>query len=291
MAVRPSPPTQPPIAARRPRFDERQSDTVADRPTVVMPTRRWNPRQPLAFAAVSTSANHGRRADQLPAGRHGIPREVVVRNQKERIFRAVIDVTSVAGYGEMSVEDIISTAGVSRRTFYDYFPNKQTVFLACVDQVAQELRQTVKDAFDTGEDPIGRATACIGALTHFLAEDPARAEMALVEILAAGQEAIAKRNETMEFLADLVVRGTADLPGAEHVNPLTAQTIVGGIAEVLYTRVVRGETDELEELVPDLVHAITLPYLGFEAAEATRQSVRKTLEAQRSGQQTPTTSA
>ncbi|WP_320672581.1 TetR/AcrR family transcriptional regulator [Patulibacter defluvii] len=238
---------------------------------------------------MSTSANHGRRPDQLPAGRHGIPREVVVRNQKERIFRAVIDVTSVAGYGQMSVEDIISTAGVSRRTFYDYFPNKQAVFLACVDQVAHELREAVQEGYDAAEDPIARATACISALTRFLAEDPARAEMALVEILAAGQEAIAKRNETMDFLADLVVRGTTDLPGAEHVNPLTAQTIVGGISEVLYTRVVRGETDELEQLVPDLVHAITLPYLGFEAAEATRKTVREQLDAEKLGETSSTT--
>jgi AcrR family transcriptional regulator len=62
---------------------------------------------------------------QLPAGRHGLSRQFVVSNQRERILAAVADVCSAVGYVAMSVEDIVVTSGVSRRTFYDNFRGKE----------------------------------------------------------------------------------------------------------------------------------------------------------------------
>ena len=72
-------------------------------------------------------------------GRHGLPRAFVVENQRERILPAVADVTSVAGYREMTVEDVIVTAGISRRTFYEHFTNKDDAFLAAFDAVLAKL--------------------------------------------------------------------------------------------------------------------------------------------------------
>jgi hypothetical protein len=45
---------------------------------------------------------------------------------------------------------------------------------------------------------------------------------------------------------------------------------VGGIYEVVYGRVLRGEIKELPELLPDLTYSALLPYLGPEAAAAER---------------------
>ncbi|MGH2847839.1 MAG: hypothetical protein ACRDL0_17755 [Thermoleophilaceae bacterium] len=59
----------------------------------------------------------GRGPHQLPPGRHGLSRKFVVENQRERILAAVADVISAASYAEMTVEDVIAGAGVSRRTF------------------------------------------------------------------------------------------------------------------------------------------------------------------------------
>ena len=75
------------------------------------------------------------------------------------------------------------------------------------------------------------------------------------------------------YLAGLVREGTSELPGASSVPEVTSETIVGGLYEVLYSRVVRGETDELPQLVPDLVQAVVLPYLGLEGAQAVRARV------------------
>jgi AcrR family transcriptional regulator len=212
----------------------------------------------------------GRRPDQLPAGRHGLPREAVVRNQQQRILRAVIDVTSVAGYGEMSVEDIISTAGVSRRTFYDHYTNKEAAFLAAYDDAVGRLQDDVRAAFDSADDVIARTTASLTVLIDRLASDPAMAEMCVVEVLAAGSEAVARRDDTMRRLATLIDDGVALLSGP--ANSLTAETIVGGIHEVIYARVLRGELDQLRDAIPDLVYAIFLPYAGPDGAAAARSS-------------------
>ena len=75
----------------------------------------------------------GRDLHQLPPGRHGLPRAFVAANQRERILSAVGDVASVAGYSDMTVEGVIVTAGVSRRTFYEHFKSKDEAFLAAFE--------------------------------------------------------------------------------------------------------------------------------------------------------------
>ncbi|WP_320672583.1 TetR/AcrR family transcriptional regulator [Patulibacter defluvii] len=220
----------------------------------------------------------GRRPDQLPAGRHGLPREAVIRNQKERILRAVIDVTSVAGYGDMSVEDIIGTAGVSRRTFYDHYANKEAAFLAAYDDAVGRLQDDMRAAFDSADDVIARTTGALAVLIDRLASDPAMAEMCVVEVLAAGPQAVARRDDTMRRLATLINEGVALLSGP--TNSLTAETIVGGIHEVVYARVLRGELDQLRDAIPDLVYALFLPYAGADGAAAARSSAEEAIEAQ-----------
>src|SRR5688572_25236353 len=99
------------------------------------------------FLRVARRAGTGRREPhQLPPGRHGLPRAFVVQNQRERILAAVGDVVSVAGYRDMSVEDVIVTAGISRRTFYEHFKNKQDAFLAAYDAVLVQLLSIVQSA-------------------------------------------------------------------------------------------------------------------------------------------------
>jgi AcrR family transcriptional regulator len=213
-----------------------------------------------------------RRPDQLPPGRHGIPREAVVQNQRQRILRAVVDVASVAGYGTMVVEDIISTAGVSRRTFYDYFPNKEAAFLEAYDHAVDDLKAQISAAYAIEGDIFQKTTSAVSALINTLADDPAMAEMGVVEVLAAGAEAIERRGRAMERLSTLITDGVESTGGAPTMPPLTAQTITGGIHEVIYSRVLRGELEELRGMVPDLVYAIFLPYMGVSGAEHARSA-------------------
>jgi AcrR family transcriptional regulator len=194
----------------------------------------------------------------------------VAQNQRERILAAVADVTSAASYAEMTVEDIIVTAGVSRRTFYEHFKNKDDAFLAAYDAVTARLVERVLAAVNAVEGFAERARAGLGAFLDFLTAEPAFARMCMVEALAAGPEAIRRRNDIMRAFADLIERDAQELLVDTASPALTAETIVGGIYEVVYSRVLSGQIRELPGLLPDLTYSALLPYLGPQAAAAER---------------------
>jgi AcrR family transcriptional regulator len=195
----------------------------------------------------------------------------VAQNQRERILTAVADVTSAASYAEMTVEDIIVTAGISRRTFYEHFNNKDDAFLAAYDEITARLVERVFGALQAADGFSERAVAGLGTFLDFLASEPAFARMSVVEVLAAGPDAINRRNNVMRAFAQLIDTEAKELLTNGVPPALTAETIVGGIYEVVYSRVLRGEIKTLPELLPDLTYSALLPYLGPEAAAAERR--------------------
>jgi AcrR family transcriptional regulator len=183
----------------------------------------------------------------------------------------VADVTSAAGYGEMSVEDVIVTAGVSRRTFYEHFKNKHDAFLAAYDTVVSQLLTGVRQAYESEQTFADRLRAGLGAFLDFAAREPAFARMCIVEALAAGPEAVKRRNAAMAAFATLIDENARALGTALQPPALTGETIVGGIYEVVYARIVAGEIRALPSLLPDLLYSALLPYVGQEEAAAEYQ--------------------
>jgi AcrR family transcriptional regulator len=220
----------------------------------------------------------GREPHQLPPGRHGLPRAFVVENQRERILSAVGDVTSVVGYSDMSVEDVIVTAGVSRRTFYEHFKNKEEAFLAAYDAVLAQLLTRVREAFENERTFVDRGREGLAALLDFMAREPGFARMCIVEALAAGPEAVQRRNGAMAVFAQIIHDNARELGTPHQPSQLTAETIVGGIYEVLYSRIARGEIRELPELLPGLLYSALLPYVGGEVAAAEYQRLQSPAE-------------
>ena len=195
----------------------------------------------------------------------------MAQNQRQRILTAVVDVTSAASYAQMTVEGIIVTAGVSRRTFYEHFKNKDDAFLAAYDEITALLVERVFGAVQAADGFSERAVAGLGTFLDFLASEPAFARMCVVEVLAAGPEAIGRRNNVMRAFADLIDAQAKELLPDRHSPALTAETVVGGIYEVVYSRVLSGEIKTLPELLPDLTYSALLPYLGPEVAAAERR--------------------
>jgi AcrR family transcriptional regulator len=197
----------------------------------------------------------------------------VARNQRERILAAVAQVASVHGYGGMSVQDIVREAGVSRRTFYEQFKNKDHAFLAAYDEASGRLLASVRAAFERERTMEARASAGFNAFLELLAASPAFAKMCIVEVLAAGPDAIARRARTMEEFTGFFEDSAQQLLGKNAPSPLIAETIVGGVYETVYRRIARGETAELPKLLPDLVESALLPYVGERAAAAQRRAL------------------
>jgi AcrR family transcriptional regulator len=184
---------------------------------------------------------------------------------------AVADVVSFKGYVAMSVEDIVSAAGVSRRTFYDNFKSKEEAFLAAFDAVGGELIRRVSVTYDASPRFADGVISGLRAFLEFAASEPRYADMCMVEVLAAGPAAIGRRNLVMSALAKLLHRGAQTVPNGIQPPELTAETVVGGVYEVVYSRVLQGSATELPALLPDLAYSMMLPYLGhYEAAREVR---------------------
>jgi hypothetical protein len=107
--------------------------------------------------------------------------------------------------------------------------------------------------------------------------------MCIVEVLAAGPGALARRNAVMAAFAQLLHEGAESVDGLAHPPALTAETVVGGIYEIVYSRVLQGKTAELPELLPDLAYSMMLPYLGHADAEQAIAGLRSEVESRRAG--------
>jgi AcrR family transcriptional regulator len=193
----------------------------------------------------------------------------VIQNQKERILAAVADVTSAASYAEMTVEDIIVTAGVSRRTFYEHFKNKEDAFLEAYDEATGRLLAALRWAIESQDTFVDRVRVAIELFLCVLSADPAFARMCIVEVLAAGPEAARRRALTLAAFAQMLEDNAMELLADQPPSALTAETVVGGLHDVIYTRILRGDVRVLPKLSADLVYAALLPYVGpTEAGDA-----------------------
>lgn len=229
--------------------------------------------------------SHNRAPHQLPAGRHGLPRAFVVSNQRERILDAVLQAASRSGYAAMRIEDVIAIAGVSRRTFYDHFANKEEAFLAAYELVLDQLLAGVTSAFASGETWPSRVRRGLGAFLNLLASEPVLAQVCVVEALAAGPRALARRTAAMQAFQSLLEPPADDELVTASAPPVAIEAIVGGIYEVIYSRVTSQRTHELPSLLPSLLHSALLPFVGAEVAEAEYQ--RTTLSAAERALPTP----
>lgn len=215
------------------------------------------------------ATGHGTR--QLPPGRHGFSRDYVTGNQRGRILAAVAEAVAERGYPELTVEAVIARAGVSRKTFYEHFRNKEEAFLAAYDDFAARLLHQVEHAKQPSATFSLRAEAILRAILELLAEHPAQAHLVVVEVLAAGPRAVRRRNDSLKLIVDAVDRSTCTLAEEQGMRPppaITAETVVGGLFEVIYSRVESGQTERLPSLLPDLMYCVLLPYVGPTAATA-----------------------
>lgn len=183
-------------------------------------------------------------------------------------MQATIDVTATVGFAAMTVADIAATAQIGRRTFSWYFADKLAAFEVGYREITQELRLEVQAAFDSASTPVDRIRACLGAVADFLAEDPARAEVLLIEGHSAGPAIVEIRAETMRRLVQLLIETTNELPSPGGDRQVVAETLAGGLHEIAYSRTLRGEVHLLPILAPELVQTVLAAYLGLEGAQA-----------------------
>ena len=192
--------------------------------------------------------------------RPALPREFIAQHKQRRIMDALAELTAEQGYEATKISDIVKRAGVARKTLYDNFEGKEEVFLAAFDAARDEVLRRVEEAVaDSDEDWRDRVEAGLAAFLGFVAEQPTLARMCMIEALSATPATTKRYEDSLETFVELTKR---TLPRDERLPDTIAETLVGGVAWIVYQQIRRGEAERAEDLLPELTEFMMAPYLG-----------------------------
>jgi AcrR family transcriptional regulator len=213
------------------------------------------------------SAGGSPRKDEPPAG-DGLPREHVSEIQRMRILAAMAEVASERGAGSVTVAHVVARAGVSRRTFYDLFADREECFLAAFEEAIGRVSSLVLEAYGRESAWRERVRAGLWAALVWLDKEPALARMCVVESLAAGPRVLERRAVVLRALVAAVDEGRgATGRKTAQLSLLTAEGVVGAVLSVIHTRLLEPGAEPLSGLLGELMSVIVLPYLGHAAAQ------------------------
>jgi AcrR family transcriptional regulator/DNA-binding MarR family transcriptional regulator len=186
--------------------------------------------------------------------------------QRSRLLDAAFAVVAEQGYRRMTVRRVSDRAGVSNKTFYDLFSDREDCFLAAFDYAISQLTAVVVPAWEGERDWAAGIRAGLGALLDFLDEEPALRQLVFIEALGAGPRVLARRAEILDSLAGPVDEGRVGVKVGGELPPSTAEGIVGATFGVIYARLSQEDSEPLVGLLNQLVATIVLPYRGHAAA-------------------------
>ncbi len=169
------------------------------------------------------------------------------------------------GYGQMSVARVTGRAGVSRRTFYELFDDREGCFLAAFDETVGLMVNVAARGWRREALWSERVRAALGLLLEFLDQHPGVGPLVVVEALGAGPRVLGRRAQILNQLAALVDEGRRQAPRREP-PPLTSEGVVGAVLGVVHARLLEQPAVALEGLLNPLLGMILAPYLGDAAA-------------------------
>lgn len=222
---------------------------------------RWSEAELSEAVALLTRAD-----GRFPAGVRTLPADLVRAIQRERLLAAMIKTVTEIGYNALTVQNVLARAGISRPTFYEQFEDKEDCFLAAFDASAAQMQKRLEAAVAAAE-PSWRdqLRSGIAELLRFIADEPEAARTVIVEARASSSAGLVRRDQVLDHFAsciDALVREDLDEPP----SAIAAAGVVGGIESVLYARLQKGETDDLDALLPSLMYFAVLSYAGNEVA-------------------------
>jgi AcrR family transcriptional regulator len=202
-------------------------------------------------------------------GPGSLPRPYFVRSPRERLLEAMVRVAAAKGYEATTVDDVVEVAGVSHDDFDGMFASKEECFLEAYDAVIDVLVAHVTSAFESaaGEPWPERIAAGLGALVELLAAEADIARMAMVEVTAAGDDARARYRAALARFTPFLEEGRDYSRQSDELPPDTARFAIGGATSMIFDEIRAGRGPELQRILPDLVFAVLMPYLGPEEAE------------------------
>jgi AcrR family transcriptional regulator len=184
------------------------------------------------------------------------PAEEVARNQRERLFAALVAAVEENSYDGTRVEDLLDLSGVSRASFYERFVDKQD----CLVQAARELTSRALACLENisfpSEPEVKPELRMRRALEHLVAvicRQPAAARLYFCDLNAGGTEALQVADQASERIAEMLGELLVSMPARAEIPEKLVLGIVGGYYKLIQSRVIRGEEDALPGMVDEML--------------------------------------
>lgn len=208
-------------------------------------------------------ARSGDKAGAVPV-RPALSREFVAGHKRRRIMDAIAELTAEQGYDATKIGDIVRRAGVARKTLYDNFEGKEEVFLSAFDTAVDEALERIEaECAEVEGGWEERVQAGLAAFLRYIAENPALARMCMIEALSATQTATERYEAAMQRFVDLTKQ---TVPQDDQLPETIEETLVGGVAWIVYQQIRRQEAEQAEDLLPELSEFMLAPFKSAESA-------------------------
>lgn len=185
--------------------------------------------------------------------------------RRQAILEAMVRVVGRKGYKATSVADVIAEADTSRTTFYKYFEDKHDCFLAAYDMVVERVVDEAVASCEGEEDWVERVRVGLTKIVDLFALEPELARTAIVEVSAAGADARQRHWDAIGKLTEFLEDGRR-LAGERELPENIALMAAGAVSGLIFDELLTGRAERLPELLPDLLFALLVPYLGPGAA-------------------------
>jgi AcrR family transcriptional regulator/DNA-binding MarR family transcriptional regulator len=191
--------------------------------------------------------------------------------QRRRLLLAMSEVLAEHGYEDASIGRVCKRAGVSRRTFYEIFHDRDECLLVTFDAAVERLAEPVLAVWEGDGSWRERTRGALGALLEQLDAEPAAARVCVVETLKGGTSVMERRARVLGVLVGAVEQGRDEAKPGSEPPPLAGQGVVGGVLSVLHARLIEaplsdGSRAPFSDLASALMAMIVQPYLGGAAA-------------------------
>ena len=182
----------------------------------------------------------------------GATRESVAKNQRERLMGGMVAAVARRGYETTRVADVLEVVGVSRSAYYNHFANKEECFLATLDALLEIAAPILLEAYDRANGtPTERLRAAFDVAADLIVAQPAAARTWLVESYSAGDAAIDHIEQLGERLERFATQALSEAPERSRMPVGLTRAVLGGMRQVIQSRLCHGRESELTELAPE----------------------------------------
>lgn len=193
---------------------------------------------------------------------------LVISPKRQRILAGMLEVVGAEGYAQASVRSVLDRTGLYRQAFYDNFADKQDCYLQAYDAGIERIEAEIRVAVDGAQGWRAGLRAGLAALLDCLEAEPDVGRALLVEVHAAGPQALAKRDAAVRRVGAYLDKARKGGETEALAPAIASEAVAAGIHSVLHARLAARNDGGFKQLLPEFMYIAVLPYYGTEAASA-----------------------